>query len=233
MAQKGTPPPAMVFFDIDGTLIRRAGPHHREALIESIKRFTGLETSVDGIPLHGMLDPEILAAMMRNAGASAALVRRAMPDIQRHAQAIYVRRCPSLERKVCPGVRRLLYRLRQRGVPMGLVSGNFVRIGWKKVERAGLRQHFRIAAFAGMGKDRAALLRLAIRQAREKGWIGPGTRVSLVGDTPRDVQAAQANRALAVAVATGLSTREELAAARPDILVDDLRLLAPDALWHA
>jgi phosphoglycolate phosphatase-like HAD superfamily hydrolase len=84
-----------------------------------------------------------------------------------------------------------------------------------------------------MGKDRAALLRLAIRQAREKGWIGPGTRVSLVGDTPRDVQAAQANRALAVAVATGLSTREELAAARPDILVDDLRLLAPDALWHA
>jgi phosphoglycolate phosphatase-like HAD superfamily hydrolase len=232
MARKETSPPAMVFFDIDGTLIRRAGPHHREALIESIRRVTGLETSVDGIPLHGMLDPEILAAMMRNAGASAALVRRAMPDIQRHAQAIYARRCPRLERKVCPGVRRLLYRLRRRGVPMGLVSGNFVRIGWKKVERAGLRRNFCVAAFAGMGKDRAALLRLAIRQAREQGWIGAGARIALVGDTPRDVQAARANRVLAVAVATGLSTREELAAARPDILVDDLRQLAPDMLWR-
>ena len=221
----------MVFFDIDGTLIRRAGPQHREALIEAIRRVTGLGTSVDGIPLHGMLDPEILTAMMRKAGASAALARRSMPEIQRHAQAIYVRRVPNLERKVCPGVRRLLFRLRQRGVPMGLVSGNFPRIGWKKVERAGLRRYFGIAAFAGMGKDRAGLLRVAIRQAQEEGRIGAGARIALVGDTPRDVVAAQANRALAVAVATGLSTPAELAAARPDILVDDLRQLAPDALW--
>jgi phosphoglycolate phosphatase-like HAD superfamily hydrolase len=114
---------------------------------------------------------------------------------------------------------------------MGLVSGNFTRIGWKKVERAGLRRHFRIGAFAEMGTDRAALLRLAIRQARERGWIGHGTRVSLVGDTPRDVQAAQANRVLAVAVATGLCDREELAGARPDILVDDLRSLPAEALY--
>ena len=230
MAPKQTPPQAMVFFDIDGTLIRRAGPQHREALVESVRRVTGLETSVDGIPLHGMLDPEILAAMMRNAGASPAVIRRAMPDIQRRAQAIYVRRCPALERKVCPGVRRLLNRLRQAGVPMALVSGNFIRIGWKKVEHAGLKHHFRIGAFAGMGKDRASLLRLAIRQAREKGWIRAGARLSLVGDTPRDVQAARANRVLAVAVATGLSSWQELEAAGPDVLVEDLRSLPAEVL---
>lgn len=221
----------MVFWDIDGTLIRRAGPHHREALIHAVKRVTGLETCVDGIPMHGMLDPQILAAMMRNAGATGALIRRAMPEIERRAQAYYARGCPSLERKVCPGVRRLLGRLEREGVPMGLVSGNFTRIGWKKVERAGLRRHFRFGAFAEMGKDRAALLRLAIREARERGWIGRGARVSLIGDTPRDVQAAQANRVLAVAVATGLCTREELAGARPDILVDDLRSLPAEALY--
>ena len=221
----------MVFWDIDGTLIRRAGPHHREALIHAVRRVTGLETCVDGIPMHGMLDPQILAAMMQNAGAAGALIRRAMPEIQRRAQAYYVRGCPNLERKVCPGVRRLLGRLERAGVPMGLVSGNFTRIGWKKVECAGLRRHFRIGAFAEMGKDRATLLRLAIRQARERGWIGSGTRVSLVGDTPRDVQAAQANRVLAVAVATGLCTREELTGARPDILVDDLRALPAEALY--
>jgi phosphoglycolate phosphatase len=222
----------MVFFDIDGTLIRRAGPAHREALIESVRRVTGLETSVDGIPLHGMLDPEILAAMMSNAGAAKAVVRRALPQIQKHAQALYVRRCPSLERKVCPGVRRLLSRLHGAGAPLGLVSGNFVRIGWKKVERAGLKPYFRFGAFAGMGKDRAALLRLAIRESRGRGWIGGHTRVSLIGDTPRDVAAAKANGVLAVGVATGLSSWEELKASRPDILVEDLRQLEAELLLH-
>ena len=215
----------MVFWDIDGTLIRRAGPHHREALIHAVRRVTGLETCVDGIPMHGMLDPQILAAMLRNAGATGALIRRAMPEIERRAQAYYVRGCPSLERKVCPGVRRLLGRLEREGVPMGLVSGNFTRIGWKKVERAGLKEHFRLAAFGEMGKDRAALLRLAVRQARERGWIDAGTRVAFVGDTPNDVKAARANRVLAVAVSTGLCSLEELDQESPDVLLPDLRLL--------
>ena len=230
MAQKRTPPDAFVFFDIDGTLIRRAGPHHREALIEAVRRATGLETTIDGIPLHGMLDPEILTAMMRNAGASRALSRRAMPEVQRHAQAIYARRCPTLERKVCPGVRRLLGRLRRAGVRLGLVTGNFTRIGWKKVERAGLKHYFSMGVFGEMGKDRAALLRIAVRPARLRGWIQNGTRVSLVGDTPSDVNAARANGVVAVAVSTGLCTREELLAYSPDALVEDLLSLPVEAL---
>jgi phosphoglycolate phosphatase len=221
----------MVFFDIDGTLVRRIGLSHREALIDAVRRVTGLETGVDGIPLHGMLDPEILAAMLSNAGARPAEIRRAMPRIQRHAQEYFVRRCPNLERRVCPGVRRLLDRLQQAGVPMGLVTGNYSRIGWKKVERAGLRHHFRVAAFAEMGKNRAALLRLAIGEARRRGWVREGTRISLVGDTPRDIDAARANSVLAVAVATGLCDLEELAGAAPDILVEDLRALSPEALF--
>ncbi len=144
---------------------------------------------------------------------------------------MYVGTCPNLERKVCPGVRRLLDRLGRAGIPMGIVSGNFTRIGWKKVERAGLRRHFKIGTFAEMGKTRAALLRLAICQAREKGMISRSTRISLVGDTPRDVEAAKANGVLAVAVSTGLSSYDELTAARPDILVEDLRQLRPEALW--
>src|ERR1017187_2890385 len=50
------PAPALVLFDIDGTLVRRAGPHHRQALIDAVRRVTGLETTTDRIPVHGMLD---------------------------------------------------------------------------------------------------------------------------------------------------------------------------------
>jgi beta-phosphoglucomutase-like phosphatase (HAD superfamily) len=46
--------PALVLFDIDGTLVRRAGPHHREALVEGVRRVTGLVTSTDDIPVQGI-----------------------------------------------------------------------------------------------------------------------------------------------------------------------------------
>jgi beta-phosphoglucomutase-like phosphatase (HAD superfamily) len=32
----------MVLFDIDGTLTRRTGPHHRDALVHAVRRVTGL-----------------------------------------------------------------------------------------------------------------------------------------------------------------------------------------------
>ena len=59
---------ALVLFDIDGTLVRRAGPHHRAALVHGIRRVTGLETTTEGIPVQGMLDPDILTVMMRSRG---------------------------------------------------------------------------------------------------------------------------------------------------------------------
>ncbi len=77
----------LVFFDIDGTLVRRAGAHHREALSYGIRRVTGLETTTDGIPLHGMLDPVILRMMMRRAGASRKTIRESLAgsDARRRA----------------------------------------------------------------------------------------------------------------------------------------------------
>ena len=219
-----------MLFDIDGTLIRRAGPHHRQALVEAVRSVTGLETTTDHIPVHGMLDPDILTRMMQDAGASKAAVRRNMPDIIRRAQSIYVRSCPDLQRRTCPGVRRLLYSLTRRGIPVCLVTGNLTRIGWKKMERAGLRHYFRSGAFAEMAPNRSGLARLAIRQARERGWIEADAQVSLIGDAPSDIIAAHENGARAVAVHTGISTRDELAALKPDLLLEDLRQLSLDML---
>lgn len=214
---------ALVLFDIDGTLLRRAGPHHRDALVDAVRSVTGIETTTDGVPVHGMLDPDILRQMLLNAGASEAFIRRHLPAIMRRAQAIYVRRCPDLRKKTCPGVRRVLYGLERRGVPVGLVTGNLARIGWKKMERAGLRQYFRFGAFAGTAPDRAALARNAIEYAGRRKWIDGDARISLIGDAPSDILAAQANGIQAIAVHTGISTREELAALRPDALLEDLR----------
>lgn len=215
----------LVLFDIDGTLLRRAGPHHRQALVEAVRRASGLTTSTDGIPVAGMLDRDIASSMLRAAGVSPAAIRRAMPAIVKDAQRIYVKTCPDLHRHVCPGARLLLYKLARRGVPTGLVTGNLTRIGWTKMERAGLRHYFRFGAFAELARDRAGLVRFAVAHARRAGWIDRSSPVALIGDHPNDVRAARANGVRAIAVGTGLIGKEELARAEPDVFVPDLRAL--------
>lgn len=220
----------LVLFDIDGTLVRKSGPHHREALIEAVRRTTGLQTTTDNVPVVGMLDGDILTQMLANAGASRAMIRRHMPSMMEHAQRIYVRRCPDLRKKVCPGARMLLYRLSRLGVTTGLVTGNLTRIGWKKMERAGLRQYLRFGAFAELANDRAGLVRIAVRQAKKEGWIDATSRISLIGDHPNDINAAKANGVRSIAVGTGLVGTAELAGHKPDVLVEDLRSLSMEEL---
>jgi phosphoglycolate phosphatase-like HAD superfamily hydrolase len=214
--------PLVVLFDIDGTLLRRSGPHHRECLIAAVRRATGIETTTDRVPVHGMLDRDILTWMLRDAGASPDVIAGAMDEMVRRAQSLYVRRCPDLRAKVCPGVRPFLARLRRRGVPMGLGTGNLTRIGWRKMRAAGLGENFRFGAFSEMGKTRGELIALALNQARQRGWLENGTRVWHVGDHPNDVNAARENGIRCLAVGTGLSPLEELASHAPDLLVPDL-----------
>ncbi len=222
---------AVILFDIDGTLLRRAGPHHRAALVSAVRRVTGVETSTDHIATQGMLDSDILTLMLRDAGMAARVVSKAMPAIMREAEVDYEAACPDLRRKVCPGVRKFLSKLAAADTRAGLVTGNLPLIGWRKMERAGLRQHFRFGAFAGQGKDRAALVSVALKNARAEGWLKRGTPVALVGDHPNDVNAAKANGVRSVAVSTGVVGREELASHSPDFLVDDLSHLVLEELF--
>jgi phosphoglycolate phosphatase-like HAD superfamily hydrolase len=215
---------ALFLFDIDGTLVRRAGPHHREALVEAVRRVTGFETDIGRVPVQGMLDPVIIETMLRTAGAPEALIGRSMPAMLREAQRIYEQTCPrDLKSKVCPAARPTLARLKRRGIPAGLVTGNLSRIAWRKMRSAGLAQYLRFGAFSESAADRAGLVRLALNQARRRGWLRRETRVWLVGDHENDILAARANSVGSIAVATGLSGRAELAAHAPDVLLDDLR----------
>jgi phosphoglycolate phosphatase len=220
----------LVLFDIDGTLVRRAGPHHREALSKAVKRVTGIDTTTEGIPVHGMLDQDILRQMLEREGLSKRRIAAAMPEIHLHAQRIYVRTCPDIRRKTCPGVRSLLHRLRRRKATLALVTGNLTKIGWKKLERAGLKDYFDFGAFAEMATTRAGLAKLAIAQARKTDAIDKHSPIALIGDAPSDILAAKANGIRSISVATGISTRDELAAHTPDVLIDDLRQLSWEML---
>ncbi len=199
--------------------------------MEAVRRVAGLDTTTERIPVQGMLDPDILAWMLRDAGMGGGAIRKLMPELVRRAQWIYSRSCPAdLSDKVCPGAAALLETLGQHGVVRGLVTGNLTRIGWKKLDRAGLKKHFRFGAFAELAATRSGLVRIALREARRRGWLERGTSVSLIGDHPNDIRAAKENRVRSIAVATGVVPMEELAGHRPDVLLEDLRSLRMEVL---
>ncbi len=216
---------SLVLFDIDGTLLRGAGRHHRDALAEGIRRVTGHRTTLDGVSTSGMLDRDLIAHMLRNAGANERCIRSALREIMAECQGAYRELCGiDLSPFICSGVRELLANLHAQGAVLGLVTGNLSAIGWRKIELAGLREYFSVGAFAEDGTTRARLALIAARRAAKLNGGRPA-RISLVGDHANDVLAAKANGFRAIAVSSGLMPFEELAALSPDIVVRSLQEL--------
>ncbi len=221
----------IVLFDIDGTLLRGAGPHHREALIEGIRLVTGIRTTLDGVATAGTLDRDLITAMLQAAGYPNGKIRAALPDIVAACQFAYCENCaPHLQQFVCPGVREFLQQLQKRHAVLGLVTGNLSEIGWKKVELAGLREYFAVGAFSEDGHTRAELARIAAERARASCQNIQGCPVTLVGDHANDILAAKENQFRSLAVATGVSTVEELRKFLPDIIAPDLTSIDPAQL---
>jgi phosphoglycolate phosphatase-like HAD superfamily hydrolase len=213
----------IVLFDIDGTLIRRAGPHHRRALERACTELAGRPVSIDGISTHGMLDTAITDEMLRRAGVEEDLARQIRPRIQPLAEEAYAAdHSTTLRDKVCPGVETILEFLSSEEIPLALVTGNYAAIGWKKMDLAGLRPYFTDGAFAGMSETRTGLVELMMQRAAALDANANGSRFVLVGDSPSDIKAARDNGIRVLAVATGINTYEELAGERPDFLTHDL-----------
>ena len=103
-----------------------------------------------------------------------------------------------------------------------------------KLEALDLAEHidFEIGGYGEDGADRAVLVGLAIQRAEGKyGVRFDPRRVVVIGDTPHDIKGAHDNGAVAVGVATGGSSAEELTAAGADVVLADLTKL--DALRQA
>lgn len=223
---------ALVLFDIDGTLIRRAGPHHREALIAGIREVTGVETNMEGIATAGTLDRDLIALMLRRTGWGHTDIHGVLGEIVTACHVSYGQNClPDLRESVCPGLPKFLEDLKSRGATLGVVSGNLREIGRRKLELAGLWSYFSVSAFSEDGETRSELARKAAERASLSDAISTFHRISLIGDHQNDVEAAKANGFQAVAVATGISSAEELAFVSPDLLLQDLNEADPSLFF--
>ena len=126
--------------------------------------------------------------------------------------------------QVLPGIEALLDRLaNDEDTAVGLLTGNLYEGAKRKLGHFGLMQHFPFGGFGDQHTSRDDVAREALAQTRRavNSGVEPAD-ISVIGDTPLDVQCARAIGARAIAVATGTHTIAELIPAEPDLLLESL-----------
>jgi len=207
-------------FDIDGTLLRSRDRIHFNSFASSVERVTGFEITLAGILLHGSTDTAILREACHQAGVPHEVLEARTEAILEAMRNTVADRRHEMDLVRMPGVESVLDHLARKGALLGVATGNLEMIGWIKVERAGLREWFRFGGFSDHFPIRAELVAQAARKARE--MAGSGASVCVVGDTPRDIEAARANFLSVIAVATEKYSFEELLACQPEVCATSL-----------
>jgi phosphoglycolate phosphatase-like HAD superfamily hydrolase len=207
-------------FDIDGTLLRSHDRVHLESFTASVRKVLGHEISLEGIALQGNTDMAILSEACRQSGISATALAERTDAILREMCRIVAARRHELKLRLMPGVKEFLHYLSEKNALLGVASGNLEAIGWIKIEEAGLRPWFSFGGFSDRFLARSELVADAVRQARER--MGATEKICVIGDTPRDIEAARANALPIIAVATGQPSFDELLACRPEACVSSL-----------
>ena len=212
-------------FDIDGTLMRSRDRVHYDSVAASVHRITGFEITLAGVLIHGSTDTAILREACRQAGIPDKVMEVHHDSILEAMRNSVAERRHELDPELMPGVEAVLRHLAQKGALLGVASGNLEAIGWIKIEKAGLREWFRFGGFSDHFPVRPELIGHAAQKARELAGPGGanGVQICVVGDTPRDIEAARANFLSVIAVATGKYSFDELLRCQPEACVSSLK----------
>jgi len=221
--------PRLLLFDIDGTILLTGGAGMR-CLVRAGKEVFGPEMCWDGIELSGGLDPVLLAeAAARSRVVTSPVTLEAFRRLYVSLLGDELRRSgPSV--RAMPGIVEAIRGLRGRpDAILGLLTGNYPEGAALKLRAVGVDPAwFAVTAFGDEAPTRPALADVALRKlAALEGRAVDPRRVIVIGDSPKDVEAARANGCHAFAVATGKYGIEALRAAGAHTAVADLSDPAP------
>lgn len=219
--------PLAILFDIDETLISTGGAGAR-AWQHAFDRLHGIPADIGRFTEPGITDSQVgrltFIGILGREPTDREMARLLGAYLERLVKE--VEQSPGY--RVMPGVTALLPRLVDAGILLGLVSGLLEAAAHMKLARARLNRFFSFGGYGSDSTDRGDLTRLAIvRCGRIHGHLVNPATVLVVGDTPRDVKAAHSASAIAVGVATGKYTRDDLFAAGGDFVLETLEEALP------
>lgn len=212
----------LFLFDIDGTLVTVRGAG-RAAFARALAATYGIAGAIDRYDFRGRTDLRIVYDLMTEAGVDGNLIQARLGQCFQAYVGELERLIGDGSRvQLMPGVAEVVRRLGARGDALvGLLTGNIEAGARVKLAPTGLWPVFKLGAFGGDHADRRRLPLIARERARALGHEFAFDRVTIIGDTPLDIDCARGCGALAVAVATGQHPADELAACAPDLLFGD------------
>lgn len=201
----------MLLWDIDGTLVTTGGVGRR-AVERAFEREHGRGDACTLIRFDGMTDRAITRLGLEAIGVEAtdaaidAVLASYLEELRaelalssRHSYRVHA------------GVETALAAAKQRGMAQGLGTGNIAEGARLKLEHVGLYHHFDFGGFGSDHELRVELIRLgAERGAQQLGHARKACRIVVIGDTPKDVDAARGIGAESIGLGTGSFSAEQL-----------------------
>jgi phosphoglycolate phosphatase-like HAD superfamily hydrolase len=216
--------PTVLLFDIDGTLVTTGGAGRR-AMERAFERLHGRRDACDSFSMSGMTDRAIVRKALEHIGAPTS-PEDITAGINAYLAAL-VEEVPLVsdrDYRLHPGMREAVEAAHARkGFAVGLGTGN-VREGARiKLERVRIHDRFSFGGFGCDHEDRVELIRHGARSgAALLGVPVEQCRVVVIGDTPKDVAAAQGIGATCIGVGTGNFSPDDLLACGADYAFPDL-----------
>ncbi len=213
--------PVVVLFDIDETLVHTGGSGAR-SWKAAFEKVYGVPADIGAHSSAGETDPQVARATFRavigHDPSDAELDQLYVQYLRHLADDILV----SEGYRMLPGADRCLTDLGEAGVLLGLVSGAMEGAARTKLIPADLNRFFIFGAYGSDSPDRAELTDIAIEKAARLHARLTPSQVFVVGDTPRDVDATREAGAVAVGVASGHYSVDDLTKAGADHVLGSL-----------
>jgi phosphoglycolate phosphatase len=214
-------PPIAVLFDIDETLVHTGGSGARSWNV-AFEKLYDKPADIGAHSSAGETDPQVARATFRGVlgrdPSSDELGRLYTQYLLHLAEDIW----NSEGYLLLAGAQATLERLGKAGVTLGLVSGAMEGAARTKLMPANLNRFFVFGSYGSDSPDRAELTRLAIGKATLLRDELTPDKVYVVGDTPHDVDATKAAGGIAVGVASGHYTSDELRDAGAAFVLESL-----------
>lgn len=216
--------PALILFDIDGTLLL-SGRAGMRAMTRAFSQTFGIGDVFAGESFGGRTDSYLV---------SKALTRAGLPDTAENHHRFRNAYLPLLAEEILhpgtghkglmPGARELLEALHDYDhLHLALLTGNYREAAEIKLQHFELWDFFEWGAFSDDHADRNQLVPIAKSRAETYDIpVEAIERVIVIGDTPHDVECARVAGATCIAVATGGYTVEQLREAGADQVLPDL-----------
>jgi phosphoglycolate phosphatase-like HAD superfamily hydrolase len=184
----------------------------RRRYTDAIRDVVGKTPNVVPGRFAGMVDPQICQILLTELGLTNDKVDYFLPKVLSRMSELYRR----MEKTIAlnSGVEELLPLLvKSPRLAVGVLTGNLEQIAREKLACAGIVSYFSEFYCADRYFDRTRLVADAVNSCVRKYQLPASRNVMIVGDTPRDIAAANASEATSIGIASGAASMLQLSEA--------------------